>query len=132
MSEHPVARSGTSRLVGYRLAFDGPGGAAVVTMPVTADHANAQGNLHGGLMATVLDVAMGATVSKLRGNDGAVLFSTVTMTINYLAPMPMGGTLAATGRVTGGGYKTVFAEAVAHGPDGAPVATASGVFKRSG
>ncbi|MCB1396793.1 MAG: PaaI family thioesterase [Rhodobacter sp.] len=127
----PSGQTGTSRHLGYTVAFAGPDSPAVVTMVVTDDHTNRHGNLHGGLIATVLDTAMGATVSHLRGAGGTVLFSTVTLTTNFLAPMPR-GTITATARITGGGHKTVFAEGEARDEAGHLIATATGVFKRAG
>ncbi|MCB1388919.1 MAG: PaaI family thioesterase [Rhodobacteraceae bacterium] len=120
--------TGTARLLGYSidLAPDG----ATVAMQVTEEHTNRQGNLHGGLIATLLDTAMGATASQVRGDGGRVPFSTLTITVNFLAPMPP-GRISATGRVTGGGYKTVFVEASARADDGTLVAQAVGTFKRT-
>ncbi|GAB4259260.1 MAG: PaaI family thioesterase [Pararhodobacter sp.] len=126
----PSGRTGTSRLLGYVVDTTRPDGRVSVTMTVTEEHTNRHGNLHGGLIATVLDTAMGATVSNIRGEGGKVLFSTVTLTTNFLAPMPL-GTITALGRVTGGGHKTVFAEGEARAADGTLIATATGVFKRA-
>lgn len=120
--------TGTAKLLGLRLAT-GPDGARV-TMQVGADHTNRHGMMHGGLIATVLDTAMGATASWLRGAGGAIPFSTITMTVNFVAPMPM-GQIIAEGRVIGGGFKTVFVEARAHSDTGTLVAQATGTFKRT-
>ena len=120
--------TGTAILLGMKIAL-GPDGAGV-TMQVTPDHTNRHGNMHGGLIATVLDTAMGATASGLRGEGGAIPFSTVSMTVNYIAPMPL-GTITATGRVLGGGFKTVFVEGVARDAEGRLIAQATGTFKRA-
>ena len=120
--------TGTAKLLGLRLAT-GPDGARV-TMQVGPDHTNRHGMMHGGLIATVLDTAMGATASWLRGEGGAIPFSTITMTVNFVAPMPM-GQIIAEGRVIGGGFKTVFVEARAHSDTGTLVAQATGTFKRT-
>lgn len=122
------ARTGTAKLLGYTIDLAPEG--ATVTMQVTEDHTNRQGNLHGGLIATLLDTAMGATASLVRGDGGRVPFSTLSITVNFLAPVPM-GPVSATARVTGGGYKTVFVEATAHGAAGETVAQAVGTFKRA-
>ncbi len=120
--------TGTAKLLGLRLAT-GPDGARV-TMQVGPDHTNRHGMMHGGLIATVLDTAMGATASWLRGEGGVIPFSTITMTVNFVAPMPM-GQIIAEGRVIGGGFKTVFVEARAHSETGTLVAQATGTFKRA-
>ncbi|WP_417628086.1 PaaI family thioesterase [Pararhodobacter aggregans] len=120
--------TGTARLLGYTIDLAPEG--ATVNMAVTEDHTNRQGNLHGGLIATLLDTAMGATASHLRGDDGRVPFLTLSLTVNFLAPAPR-GRVSATGRITGGGHKTVFVEATARAGDGTPVAHAVGTFKRA-
>ncbi|MCB1345971.1 MAG: PaaI family thioesterase [Rhodobacter sp.] len=109
---------------------DRPDGSAAVSMAVTEDHTNRHGNMHGGLIATVLDTAMGATASLVKGDRGEIPFSTISLTVNYLAPMPL-GTITATARVLGGGYKTVFIEGEARSGDGTLVAQATGTFKRA-
>ena len=121
--------TGASQLLGLQL-FTAPDG-VTVTMLVTPDHANRHGNLHGGLIGTVLDTAMGATASYVRGEEGRIPFSTISMTVNFVAPMPMGGTITAKGRVIGGGYKIAFIEALAHADDGTLVAQSTGTFKRA-
>lgn len=118
--------TGTARLLGYTIDFAPEG--ATVSMDVTEEHTNRQGNLHGGLIATLLDTAMGATASHVRG--GGAPFSTLSLTVNFMAPAPQ-GRISATGRITGGGYKTVFVEATARTEDGTPVAQAIGTFKRA-
>lgn len=120
--------TGTARLLGYTIDLAPEG--ATVRMAVTEDHTNRQGNLHGGLIATLLDTAMGATASHLRGDGGRVPFLTLSLTVNFLAPAPR-GRVSATGRITGGGHKTVFVEATARDGEGNPVAHAVGTFKRA-
>lgn len=122
--------SGTARLLGWRIDTDRADGGVAVTMQVRQEHTNRHGNMHGGLIATVLDTAMGATASYLRGEGGKIPFSTISITVNFLAPMPL-GTITATGRIMGGGFKTVFVEGVAHDQAGRLVAQATGTFKRA-
>lgn len=126
----PGAVSGTARLLGLVIDTAHPDGRATVTMQVHADHTNRHGNMHGGLIATVLDTAMGATASLTHGDAGTIPFSTLSLTVNFIAPMAM-GTLTATGRVLGGGFKTVFIEGEAHDQTGALIAQATGTFKRA-
>ncbi|WP_370343243.1 PaaI family thioesterase [Pararhodobacter marinus] len=122
--------TGTAKLLGLSLDLE-PGQGASVSMPVTPDHANRHGNLHGGLISTVLDTAMGATASYLKGEGGSIPFSTISLTVNFIAPMPLGGIITATGRVMGGGFKTVFVEGIARAEDSTLVAQATGTFKRA-
>jgi len=120
--------TGTAKLLGLRLTT-GPDGACV-RMDVGPDHTNRHGMMHGGLISTVLDTAMGATASWLRGNAGEIPFSTITLTVNFIAPMPL-GQITATGRLLGGGFKTVFVEATATSDTGTLIAQATGTFKRA-
>ena len=122
--------TGTAKLLGMLIDRDRPDGSALVSMTVTDDHTNRHGNMHGGLIATVLDTAMGATASLIRGERGAIPFSTISLTVNYLAPVPL-GSISASARVLGGGFKTVFMEGEARAGDGTLVAQATGTFKRA-
>ncbi|WP_323037109.1 PaaI family thioesterase [Pararhodobacter sp.] len=122
--------SGTARLLNWRIDTERPDGRIAVSMEVHHDHTNRHGNMHGGLIATVLDTAMGATASYLKGDGGRVPFSTISMTVNFIAPMPL-GTITATGRIMGGGYKTVFVEGEAHDQNGTLIAQSTGTFKRA-
>lgn len=125
-----IDASGTSRLLGCQIDTDRTDGRVAVTMQVHQDHTNRHGNMHGGLIATVLDTAMGATASMACGDGGRIPFSTISVTVNFIAPMPL-GTITATGRVMGGGYKTVFVEGEAHDQTGTLIAQATGTFKRA-
>ncbi|WP_417601883.1 PaaI family thioesterase [Pararhodobacter oceanensis] len=122
--------SGTARLLNWRIETDRADGRIAVIMEVHDDHTNRHGNMHGGLIATVLDTAMGATASFLKGDGGRIPFSTISMTVNFIAPMPM-GIITATGRIMGGGYKTVFVEGEAHDQNNTLIAQATGTFKRA-
>lgn len=126
MNDQPWHDStGTAKLLGLAVHPDGH-----VTMQVSPTHTNRQGKMHGGLISTVLDTAMGATASAERGDGGTVPFSTLTLTVNFIAPMPL-GELRAHARVQGGGFKTVFMAAEARDATGTLIATATGTFKRA-
>lgn len=125
-----IGATGSQRLLGFVLDLGGADGRAVVTMEVNENHLNRHGVMHGGLITTVIDTAMGATASLTASPDGKVPYSTITLTMNFVAPM-LPGTLSATGRVIGGGRKTVFVEGEAHDQNGTLVAKATGTFKRA-
>ena len=129
-SDVPHDRTGTSKTLGYTLDTSDAQGRVTVSMAVTEDHTNRHGNLHGGLIATVLDTALGATASFTQGDGGRIPFATISLTVNFIAPMS-GGTVTATGRVLGGGFKTVFVEGNAHDANGTLIAQATGTFKRA-
>ncbi len=72
------------------------------------DHANLQGTVHGGVLATLADTAAGLAVrSAIPAGSRHV---TVNLDVQYLAPANM-GPLLATGRVVRLGRRIAFAEA---------------------
>ena len=87
-------------------------------------HGNNSGIPHGGLIATLLDVAMG-TAARLATDAAAVI--TLDMHVSFIAPGEE--VLTAEGRVVRAGGSIIFTEAEARGPNGEVVAKASGVFK---
>jgi uncharacterized protein (TIGR00369 family) len=87
-------------------------------------HGNSSGIAHGGLVATLLDIAMGSAARLAAGG----LVMTLDMHINFIATGR--GFLTAEGRVARAGGSIVFAEAEARGAKSEIVAKASGVFKK--
>ncbi len=87
-------------------------------------HCNAMRQVHGGVIATLLDSAIGyAVVSTLALGQG---FSTLQLNVNYLRPLrPDSGAAEVTGRVIRKGRRIVVAEAALHGADGKLCANAS-------
>lgn len=123
--------TGSQRLLGYDIDIGRGDGTARTTMTIGPTHPNRQDMLHGGLSATLLDTAMGAAASLTVSDDAAQRFSTLSLTVQFLAP-GRPGPVEAVGRITGGGHRTLFAEGVlTHLPSGVVIATASGVFQRA-
>ncbi len=121
--------TGAQRLLGYVLDVGQGDGRARCHLTVTADHTNRHGMLHGGIVTTILDNAMGATGSLSRDPEGRSPFLTISLNTQYLSPAREGEALVAIGRITGGGRSLVFVEGELTAPDGRLVATATGVFK---
>lgn len=65
----------------------GVDGVAEVIVEAGKDHLNPNGTVHGGLLATMLDVAMG-TAAAAAGGDSPV---TVALTVTYLEAGSRGG-----------------------------------------
>ena len=86
-------------------------------------HGNHLGMAHGGLLATLLDVAMGTAARHAAGCSVV----TLDMQVSFIAAGH--GTLLAEGRVLRAGRSIVFAEADIRDAAGELVAKASGVFK---
>lgn len=101
-----------------------------VLLTIGPQHRNRRDVLHGGIIVTVMDSACGYACSRHAAEDAGIPFVTMSLTTNFIAPVAE-GTIRATGRVTGGGYKTLFCEAEVRSEDDRLIATATGVFKRS-
>ena len=97
-------------------------------LEVTSQHTNTQGSLHGGVIATLLDVACG--YAGFCPDNGRLEHraATLSLSIQYLAKAHS-GTLLARGHRIGGGHRIFFAEAQLLSGDQL-IATASGSFRR--
>lgn len=98
-----------------------------VTFRCTPDesHYNPVGTVHGGLVCTLLDSALGcATHTTLPAGMG---YTSIEIKVNYLRPVSAGnGALICRGRVTKPGRRVAFAEGEVLDGEGRVVATASG------
>ena len=93
-----------------------------VVVDAVDEHLNPHGTVHGGLMATMLDVAMGEAVAEAGGERPV----TVALTVTYLEPGKP-GRLEATARVRKRGKRLLIVEGEIS-QDGAVVADALGTF----
>ena len=129
---HPVELneplSGFQKHMGYELV-EWSDGFAKLIMPIGQHLLNREGIPHGGALATVLDTAMGFAGSYTGDPDKPHIVMTLNLSVNYMAKAN-GTRLITTANVTGGGYKTFFAEARVSDDLGTVAATATGVFKR--
>jgi uncharacterized protein (TIGR00369 family) len=91
-------------------------------------HLNRQGTLQGGVIATLLDVACGYSGLCAAAGDAPRHGATLSLAINFLAPVNS-GTVRAIGQRTGGGRNIYFAEARIVDEAGVLIATAQGSFK---
>ena len=111
--------------IGMRLV-DWQPGAARVELALSEVHGNRQGLPHGGIHASLLDSAMGYT--GCHPDEGGRNALTLSLNVQYLS-RPEGRRLIATGRRTGGGKSTFFAEAEVTDETGAVIAKGTGVFR---
>lgn len=130
---HKAPESGAQGLVGYRIDLSDPDGLARVTLDMRDDHMNRNGTLHGGIHAMMLDAAAGFAASRALAEGGPELVPvvTVSLTTSFVGAAAE-GRVVATGRVAGGGYKIIYADAEIHDAEGRLCSKASGVFKRTG
>jgi uncharacterized protein (TIGR00369 family) len=88
-------------------------GTGRVLLDATDEHLNPHGTVHGGVLATMIDVAMGTAVATTGGESPV----TVSLTVTYLEP-GRPGRLTATARVRKRGKRLIVVEAeVAQGDD---------------
>lgn len=120
---------GVQQLVGYKTTIDQRDGSCVVTLDLEPQHLNRHGILHGGMVATVLDVVCGNTASQFFDSKNHAPLVTISLTLSYVAAAKA-GQITARARTTGGGASIahVFGELVDE--EGQLLATATGVFKR--
>lgn len=101
------------------------GGEAAFALQLEPQHENSLGMAHGGLVLTMLDLALSAAA---RSNlDGESTVMTIDMQASFLAPAR--GRLLAKGRTVRAGRSIIFAEGDLFDGDGALCARATGVFR---
>lgn len=94
-----------------------------LTFPVTDMLRNPQGSLHGGAMASAMDISMGHLVKKIAG-PGA----TIELKVQFMRPV-MDGLVTCEGRFTKKGRSMSFMESRLMGPDGKLAALATATWK---
>jgi len=111
-------------LMQMALTDAGPGTATFVCDPHES-HYNPIGTVHGGLVCTLLDSALGCAVqSTLPQGQG---YTSIGITVNYLRPVhAASGPLTCVATVTKPGTRVAFADGVVTDGEGKVVATATG------
>ena len=113
----------SSRLLGWRLLDAQPKqGWIRIGFEGTAQFCNPAGFIQGGILSAMLDDTMGPAVFVM--TEGRLYTTTVTMTVNFLAPARP-GPLVGEANVTQLGKTIAFVEGRLMGEDGAVLATAT-------
>lgn len=86
---------------------------------------NTRGYAHGGLLMTLLDLALGHAAQS--AVEGATSFATIDMQTAFL--QPGAGRITAEGRVLRAGRSIAFCEGEVRDESGSMLARGSGVFK---
>lgn len=105
---------------------DGARQEITLRFPLEPWEVNGLGTLHGGMASTMMDLAMSMAVYCFSRQN---IPPTITMTTNYLRPIPMNGYVLVRARVTSLGKRsaTTYCEAIV--PDsGKTACTATGVY----
>jgi acyl-CoA thioesterase len=120
-------RGGFHHEVGFRIVPKESGrGFATVAGRVEHRHLNINGVVHGGVYATILDTAMGASVVSLLGPEETT--ATTSLYVEFLRAAREGDTLSALGRVLRRGRHIAFAEGELKGADGRRLSQARGTW----
>jgi uncharacterized protein (TIGR00369 family) len=120
-------RGGFHAEVGFRVDPDqSRRGVVTVTGTVESRHLNINGVVHGGVYATILDTAMGASVVSLLGPEETT--ATTSLYVEFLRAAREGETLTARGEVLRRGRHIAFAEGNLFGSDGRRYSQAHGTW----
>lgn len=102
-----------------------PDGDVTVDLDAKEEHLNVGGIVHGGVLLSMLDSAMGgAVVTHLEEGEWT---ATESLTTNFMRPGPL-GKLTARGRVEKRGRLTAFVTGTLTDSAGTVIATATGVW----
>jgi uncharacterized protein (TIGR00369 family) len=111
-----------SRLLGFSVSYEGE--MCVVAFEAVAPLFNPQGSLHGGVLATAMDISMGHLLHRAAGAG-----ATLEMKVQYLAPVT-GGMVRCEGAFLRHGRAISFLQSRAMRSDGEVVAHATATWKR--
>lgn len=78
----------------------------IISAKITDMHSNLYGAVHGGILASITDVAMGGACISLKKR-----ITTIDQNINYIKPAPVGSTLTAIGTLISNGNSIMRAAA---------------------
>lgn len=105
-------------------------GGLVLGFRVQQRHTNTAGNLHGGMLMTLVDMQLNCALNYQLDTD--VFIPTVAASIDFLAPASAGDWVEGRTEVLKRGGSTVFADGRIRRGDGELIARASGIFKLAG
>lgn len=127
LEKEQAAASGLRSLLGIGLTEWAPD-RATVGMDIAPHHLNRSGLLHGGILATLLDTAMGYAGCFATEPGLTRRTLTLSLTTNFIASV-RNGRLQITARRTGGGKTIYFADGEVCDADDRLIATGAGTFK---
>jgi uncharacterized protein (TIGR00369 family) len=102
----------------------------VVALNIEARHMNIASNLHGGVIASLMDVAMGQAATYSPKDEERYLAMTLSLNVNFCAPAKAGSRVRAVARRRSGGHKISMVACDLHDEQGQLLAFGEGVFKR--
>ena len=126
MNQVPIDRIPFLRLLGLQQQSADAGRSRLLLPELKEEFCNRLPAAHGGVLMTLLDVAMARAATSLLGAPTGTVV-TVQMSAHFLKPGR--GPLTAEGRVLSAGGSLCTCEATVIDADGEPVASAMGTFK---
>lgn len=115
--------------IGCRLLAYGPE-QATLALDLQPRHLNNASNMHGGVMATLMDVAMGLCGTWETDPTERRVALTLSMSINFSAPASAGSRVRAIARCRSAGHKVFMASCDLLDDQDRLIAFGEGVFKR--
>lgn len=125
-TQTPIDRIPFLRLLGMQQHPSPPGQSEISLPELKPEHCNLLPAAHGGVIMTLLDVAMARAATSA---PGAASSSVVTVEMSSRFITPGRGPLVARGRVLHGGGSLCTCQADVRQTDGTLVASAMGTFK---
>ncbi len=115
--------------IGCQLLAYGPE-QATLALDLQPRHLNNASNMHGGVMATLMDVAMGLCGTWEADPAERRVALTLSMSINFSAPASAGSRVRAIARCRSAGHKVFMASCDLLDDQDRLIAFGEGVFKR--
>lgn len=103
---------------------------AVVELLLLPRHLNNASHLHGGVSATLLDVAMGLCGTWAEQPERRRVATTLSMNVNFSAPAAAGSCIRAVARCRSSGHKVFMASCDLLDEQQRLIAFGEGVYKR--
>jgi uncharacterized protein (TIGR00369 family) len=100
-----------------------------IELRVESHHLNRSGIVHGGVLSTLLDVALSFSGLHCKAPDQLRKAMTLSLSTTFVAPAK-GEALRAVGRLEGGGRSTFMASGKVFDSEGNLVAMGEGAFRR--
>ena len=113
-----------NNLVGITLE-DFQEGAVEYSLEISPSHHNVNSGVHGGVLFSLLDSVMGATVRSAINKP----IVTVNMNVHYFSPVPEGDTITGTASILQQGRSIITAEGLIKSTNGTVLTKAIGTFK---
>jgi uncharacterized protein (TIGR00369 family) len=104
-------------------------GACTAELALAPEHRNIEGRIHGGVLLTLLDTAMGHAIASLAGVRETVAGAATMQFSCQFLNAPAGQILYASGKVSRLGRSSAFIEGVLRDDRGTEVARAHGVWR---